>query len=67
MKDQLLAKRSSCENWSISLLTTLLEARQANTFYSLNLDKRQLEEMISSLCKLNNYYFLWGTLSPNKH
>ena len=47
---ELLAKKIVCEDWRNSLLSTFLEARFMKTYQSLNIDRRQLDEMITSLC-----------------
>ena len=48
---ELLPKSDECEGWRISLLNLLLEARHGKTYGNLNISRRQMEEMIISLCK----------------
>ena len=48
---QLLPKSDQCEGWRTSLLQPLLEARYRRTYGSLNISRRQMEDMIISLCK----------------
>ena len=38
------------DNWRISLLTLLLEARQSGKYSQMNLSKLVADEMITSLC-----------------
>ena len=47
---ELLPKESPCEGWRTSLLCTLLEARHTRNHGQLGIDRKQLEDMIISLC-----------------
>ena len=47
---ELLPKESPCEGWRTSLLSTLLEARYTKNHGQLGIDRKQLEDMIISLC-----------------
>ena len=47
---QMLPKNACVESWRSGLLTTLLAARWSDTQHQMNIDKKQCEEMIRSLC-----------------